>query len=159
MAAFSLCTRMIAVQSPIIPVIGELIRTHPGTVSLGQGVAWYGPLESTRAKILNFFDEPSHHQYGPIQGIPPLLDLIECKLVVENGIHLAGRKVVVTAGANIGFLNALFAITDPGDEVISYFFCNLKELSTTETELIAMAAEAIIGFSLPMAATGMATML
>lgn len=27
--------RMRAVQSPIIPVVGEMIRAHPGTISLG----------------------------------------------------------------------------------------------------------------------------
>ena len=116
---------MTAVQSPIIPIVAELIRAHPGTVSLGQGVAWYGPPESARAKVLDFFDEPNHHKYGPVQGIPPLLERVECKLAEENGIHLGGRKVVVTAGANMGFLNALFAITDPGDEVIlplPYYF-------------------------------------
>ena len=35
--------RMQSVQSPIIPVVGELIRSNPGTISLGQGVAYYGP--------------------------------------------------------------------------------------------------------------------
>ena len=42
----SRCTsprRMQAVQQPIIPVVGELIRRHPGTISLGQGVVHYGP--------------------------------------------------------------------------------------------------------------------
>jgi hypothetical protein len=34
---------MQAVQSPIIPVVGELIRNCPGTISLGQGVVYYGP--------------------------------------------------------------------------------------------------------------------
>ncbi len=122
---FSSSTRMNAVQPPIIPVIGELIRTHPGTVSLGQGVSWYGPPESARVRLAHFFDEPSHHKYGPVQGILPLLNLIGQKLADENGIQLQGRKVVVTAGANMGFLNALFAITDPGDEVIlplPYYF-------------------------------------
>jgi len=120
-----LSLRMAAVQSPIIPTVGEWVRTHPGTVSLGQGVAWYGPPDSARARVLAFFDRPSHHKYGPVQGIPPLLDLIERKLATENGISLAGRKVVVTAGANMAFLNALFAIADPGDEIIlplPYYF-------------------------------------
>ena len=35
--------RMQSVQRPIIPTIGELIRAQPGTISLGQGVAYYGP--------------------------------------------------------------------------------------------------------------------
>ena len=37
--------------------------------------------------------------------------------------------------------------------------CKRNEFNTTETELNAIAAEAIIGFSLPSAATGIATVL
>ena len=36
-------SRMDAVQAPIIPIVGELIRQVPGTISLGQGVVHYGP--------------------------------------------------------------------------------------------------------------------
>ena len=36
-------SRMNSVQSPLIPVIGELIRQNPGTISLGQGVVSYPP--------------------------------------------------------------------------------------------------------------------
>ncbi len=39
---------MAAVQSPIISVIGNLIRATPGTISLGQGVVYYGPRERPR---------------------------------------------------------------------------------------------------------------
>ena len=42
---------------------------------------------------------------------------------------------------------------------ITYLRCKRSELRTTEIELIAIAAEAIIGFSLPIAATGIATVL
>src|SRR5438093_284653 len=35
--------RMHAVQSPIIPVVAELIRKHPGTIALRPGVGSYGP--------------------------------------------------------------------------------------------------------------------
>ena len=41
----------------------------------------------------------------------------------------------------------------------TYLRCSRSEFSTTETELSAMAAEAIMGFNLPAAATGMATVL
>jgi len=125
MKPFPLSARMAVVQSPIIPVVAEWIRAHPGTVSLGQGVAWYGPPDSAQARVKAFFADPAHHKYGPVQGIPPLLELIHCKLAKENSIGMDGRKVVVTAGANMAFLNALFAITDPGDEVIlplPYYF-------------------------------------
>jgi aspartate/methionine/tyrosine aminotransferase len=117
---------MAAVQAPIIPVIGELIRTHPGTISLGQGVVYYGPPASAWDRVQDFFGKPEHHRYGPVQGDPRLLELIARKLQDENGIACDDRRqVVVTAGGNMGFLNALFAIADPGDEIIlplPYYF-------------------------------------
>jgi aspartate/methionine/tyrosine aminotransferase len=117
--------RLAAVQAPIIPVVAELIRETPGTISLGQGVVYYGPPESARAAARRFGGPVEQHKYGPVRGIPELLGRIERKLADENGIGLRGRQVVVTAGSNIGFLNALFAIADPGDEVIlplPYYF-------------------------------------
>lgn len=118
---------MAAVQTPVIPRIAELIREHPGCISLGQGVAWYGPPAEAERAILGFGRDPSHHRYGPVQGIPALLDLIRQKLRAENGMSFSDeqRKIVVTAGANMGFLNAVLAITEPGDEVIlpsPYYF-------------------------------------
>lgn len=117
---------MNAVQAPIIPVIAELIRSHPGTISLGQGVVFYGPPAAAREAIRDFFEYPENQKYGPAQGMPRLLELIERKLATENRINAgAARRIVVTAGGNMGFLNALFAIADPGDEVIlplPYYF-------------------------------------
>jgi hypothetical protein len=46
--------RMQAVQSPIIPVVGELIRANPGTISLGQGVAYYSPPPVALASNFSF---------------------------------------------------------------------------------------------------------
>ncbi|WP_235282069.1 pyridoxal phosphate-dependent aminotransferase [Methyloterricola oryzae] len=110
--------RMAEVQSPIIPVVGEWIRQTPGCISLGQGVAFYGPPPQALERARAFGDQPDCHKYGSVQGQPELLKLIGAKLVSENGLDLDGRRVVVTAGANMAFLNALFAIADPGDEVI-----------------------------------------
>ncbi|OHB64714.1 MAG: aspartate aminotransferase [Planctomycetes bacterium RBG_13_60_9] len=118
--------RMQAVQTPIIPVVGELIRANPGTISLGQGVAYYGPPPQAGEYIQNFFADPQNHKYKLVQGIPELLDAIREKLAVENGIRIgADQRIVVTAGANMGFVNAVLAITDPGDEIVlnlPYYF-------------------------------------
>ncbi|MGI9303495.1 MAG: pyridoxal phosphate-dependent aminotransferase, partial [Gammaproteobacteria bacterium] len=35
--------RIERIQTQIIPLVGDLIRENPGTVSLGQGVVYYGP--------------------------------------------------------------------------------------------------------------------
>lgn len=118
--------RMRAVQTPIIPAVGELIRANPGTISLGQGVVYYGPPAAATHRMQEFFASEENNKYGTVQGIPPLVDQVRAKLAAENAIEIASaERIVVTAGANMGFLNALFAITDPGDEVIlqaPYFF-------------------------------------
>lgn len=117
--------RMQSVQSPIIPVVGELIRSNPGTISLGQGVAYYGPPPEAIETIQTFLADPENHKYKLVQGIPELLEAIEHKLKIENNISLDGSRVVVTAGANMGFVNTILAITDPGDEIIlqlPYYF-------------------------------------
>jgi aspartate/methionine/tyrosine aminotransferase len=117
--------RMQAVQSPIIPVVGELIRQSPGTISLAQGVVYYGPPPEVETQISQFFADRNNHKYQPVVGIPPLQEAIAHKLPAENGITLAGRSVVVTAGGNMGFLNAVLAIASPGDEIIlqtPYYF-------------------------------------
>jgi aspartate/methionine/tyrosine aminotransferase len=99
--------RMRAVQSPIIPVIGELIRQHPGTISLGQGVVFYPPPAQAFEQIGQLLQRPELHKYQPVYGIPPLLELIEQKLRAENGITLGPeQRIVVTAGGNMAFMNA-----------------------------------------------------
>ena len=118
--------RMQAVQSPIIPVVAELIRATPGTLSLGQGVAYYGPPPQALDAVRDFEADPDNHKYKLVQGIDPLLEVIDEKLRYDNGMALDdGQRIVVTAGGNMAFMNALMAITDPGDEVIlplPYYF-------------------------------------
>ena len=62
-----------------------------------------------------------------MEGLPELIAALEAKLARENGIAAAGQsRVFVTAGGNLAFMNAVLAITDPGDEVIlvSPFYFN-----------------------------------
>ncbi|MBD2464031.1 pyridoxal phosphate-dependent aminotransferase [Oscillatoria sp. FACHB-1407] len=118
--------RMQAVQSPIIPIIGELIQRYPGTISLGQGVAYYSPPPEAIAQLSHFLSDPENHKYKSVQGIAPLQEAIAQKLQQENGIPITDQNcVVVTAGSNMGFMNALLAIASPGDEIIlqtPYYF-------------------------------------
>ncbi|MBW4514104.1 MAG: pyridoxal phosphate-dependent aminotransferase [Timaviella obliquedivisa GSE-PSE-MK23-08B] len=118
--------RLQAVQTPMIPIVGELIRNSPGTISLGQGVVSYPPPLQAIAQITQFLAQTTNHQYHPVQGIPALQEAIATKLLAENGISIGAEHcVVVTAGSNMGFLNAVLAIADPGDEIIlqtPYYF-------------------------------------
>ncbi len=118
--------RLQAVQAPIIPVIADLIRQCPGTISLGQGVVSYAPPPEAITELARFFSNPALHKYQAVGGIPELLAQLEAKLRLENGIPIdANNRVLVTAGGNQAFLNAVLAISDPGDEFIlptPYYF-------------------------------------
>ncbi|WP_414541523.1 pyridoxal phosphate-dependent aminotransferase [Nostoc sp. CCY0012] len=122
----SLTSRMQAVQSPIIPVVGELIKNSPGTISLGQGVVSYSPPPEVLELLSQFLAEPTNNLYKAVEGIPPLLAALGEKLQTFNGIAInEDNCIVVTAGSNMAFMNAILAITSPGDEIIlntPYYF-------------------------------------
>ena len=119
-------SRMNGIQSPIIPVIGELIKNSPGTISLGQGVVHYQPPETAMSLLPKFLAEPKNHLYQAVVGVPELLTALATKLSIFNGIDINEKNaIVVTAGSNMGFINAILAITSPGDEIIlntPYYF-------------------------------------
>ncbi len=67
-------SRMDAVQAPIIPVLGEIIRQVPDTISLGQGVVHYGPPPEALEKIRAALASPATHEYQDGAGLPSLLE-------------------------------------------------------------------------------------
>ena len=113
-------------QPPIIPIVAELLRQHPDAISLGQGVVNYGPPPEAIAQIERFLADPQNHKYKPVIGLPELVEAYAKKLAAENGIRSGdAARVVVTAGGNMAFMNAVLAIADPGDEFIlqsPYYF-------------------------------------
>lgn len=117
---------MKAVTPSHIPTVNALVWEHPGTISLGQGVVHYGPPAEARQGVERFFQDPENHKYKSESGLPTLVDAFQAKLKSENGVRMGTEsRVVVTAGSNMGFLNAVFAIADPGDEIIlpvPYYF-------------------------------------
>ena len=118
--------RLQQVQPPIIPIVAELLRQHPDAISLGQGVVNYGPPPEAIAQIERFLADPQNHKYKPVTGLPELVEAYAKKLAAENGIRTGDdARVVVTAGGNMAFMNAVLAIADPGDEFIlqsPYYF-------------------------------------
>jgi aspartate/methionine/tyrosine aminotransferase len=112
-------SRMDAVQSPIVQVIGDLIRQVPGTISLGQGVVHYGPPREAIDAARNALGDPATHEYQDGTGIPILVERLTDKLKRENGIVVGnGTRLMVTAGANMAFVHVVLAITGIGDEII-----------------------------------------
>lgn len=97
-------SRMDLVQSPVIPVVGQWIVDSPGTISLGQGVAFYPPPNEVAVAVRESLEQTPLHQYQPVAGIPSLISALTEKLRRDNDINLSSdQAVVVTAGANMGF--------------------------------------------------------
>lgn len=104
-------------QAPIVPVIAAKIRAHPGSFRRGRtwpgrcrrSGCWSGCRHSARGRnSAAMIRRKGFRVWGADAG----------KLERANGISLVGRSVLVTAGADTGFLNAPFAIADAGDEII-----------------------------------------
>ncbi len=135
MPRMTLISRMQSVQSPIIPVVGELIKNSPGTISLGQGVVSYSPPQSAIEFLPKFLAESSNNLYQAVEGIPPLITTLKEKLAAFNKIEInENNRIVVTAGSNMAFMNAILAITSLGDEIIlntPYYFNHEMAIAMT----------------------------
>ena len=120
---------MDAIQAPIIAVIGDLIRQHPGTISLGQGVVHYGPPQAALDAARAALPQPETHGYQDGAGIPQLVAAIDAKLRRDNGIDRRdGLRVMVTAGGNMAFVHA-DSRHHPARATRSFFRC--RSISTT----------------------------
>jgi aspartate/methionine/tyrosine aminotransferase len=137
--------RMQLVQSPIIPVVGELIRANPGTISLGQGVVHYGPPPEAVGHIQRFLADGENHKYQLVPGIAELHDAVRAKLAADNGIPVGeDARIFVTAGGNMAFVNAVLAVTDPGDEIVlnvPYYFNHEMAVTIADCKAVCAATD------------------
>ena len=142
---FGQSARLAQVQPPVIPIIHGRIREHPDTITLGQGVVYYGPPPETEAALRDFWAEPANHRYGAVWGIPPLREALAAKLAAENGIRIGDeRQLVVTAGGNMAFFNALLAIADAGAEIIlvsPYYFNHEMAVAMANCKAVTVPAD------------------
>jgi aspartate/methionine/tyrosine aminotransferase len=63
---------------------------------------------------------------------------------MENNISVYGSRIVVTAGANMGFFNAVLAITDPGDEIIlqlPYYFNHEMAINMADCKAVCVPTD------------------
>lgn len=131
----TLISRMESVQSPIIPVVGELIKNSLGTISLGQGVVSYSPPPEAIEFLPRFLSNSSNNLYQAVEGIPLLINTLKEKLAVFNKIQInENNRIVVTAGSNMAFMNAILAITSLNDEIIlntPYYFNHEMAIAMT----------------------------
>jgi aspartate/methionine/tyrosine aminotransferase len=111
--------RLDAVQTPVIPVMGELIRQTPGCLSLGQGMVHWGPpraaLEAVHTALAQ---EQDLNPYGAVAGEPELHEALVQWLRRHHQINLDDSSLLITAGSNMAFNAIVQVLCDPGDELI-----------------------------------------
>ena len=140
--------RIRQVQSPVIPIVGRWTAETPGTISLGQGIVNYAPpTQVFQAIRQTSFDDLALHRYSGVAGDPRVQELVAEKLKRENKIDVAlqGCEVFCTAGANMGFLNAVLAIADVDDEIIllnPYYFNHHMAIEIAGCRVIAVDTNA-----------------
>lgn len=120
--------RLAAVQTPVIPTLGRLIRETPGCLNLGQGMVSWGPPAEVRSALSAVAREAEAagpgqvagdlDPYGPVGGDPALLAAIHDHLRARHGLDADGSTVMVTAGSNMAFQALMQVLCDPGDEVL-----------------------------------------
>ncbi|ATY30833.1 aminotransferase [Sphingomonas psychrotolerans] len=90
-----------------------------GAINLGQGFAdGRGPeavLEAAARALLE-----KSNQYPPMAGLPELREAVADHYVRHQGLDLAPEEVIVTSGATEALAAALFALIEPGDEVLLF---------------------------------------
>ncbi len=119
--------RLAAVLDPVIPVVGDLVRRTPGTLSLAQGMVNWGPPPEVAAAVLEAMQQPGPglDRYGATWGDPELRDAAERKLRTHNQLDLEGSFLLITSGSNMAFQAVVQAICEFGSEVIiplPYYF-------------------------------------
>lgn len=76
---------------------------------------------NTPANIIHACDramKSGYTKYTPVAGILELREAICKKLYDENGVYYTNNQITVSTGAKQAIYNAVFALVNPGDEVI-----------------------------------------
>ncbi|MFG1479399.1 aminotransferase [Xanthobacter sp. V4C-4] len=108
-----------ALPTTIFEVMSQLARTHEA-VNLGQGFPDDpGPLDVRRKAAEAVVD--GWNQYPSMMGLPELRQAAATHFRHWQGLDLdPDREVMVTSGATEALAAALFALIEPGDEVVLF---------------------------------------
>lgn len=105
-------------EAPIIKLLEETEGPWD-TVSLGQGVPFFPPPDTAVQAASEALTKEEGYRYSPDAGLLSLRQAVAEKVERENGFMPEPKNnIIITAGANQGFMNAVLAISNPGDEFI-----------------------------------------
>ncbi len=112
-------------DAPIQKLLSE-VKQPKDTISLGQGIPFFGPPEEAIAAATAALSDELYFKYTEDAGLPSLRGAISKKLDLENKIKVdSDTNVMVTAGGNQAFINAIMAITNLDDDILilsPYYF-------------------------------------
>jgi aspartate/methionine/tyrosine aminotransferase len=125
-----------ATDAPPIVGIYAAARDYdrPGRplINLGQGIPDLPPPPECLAALTARLTDPALHRYGPDQGLPELRAALAADYRRRLGVRLdPEREILITAGANHAFFQALLATVRPGERVVlaaPYYFNHLMAL-------------------------------
>ena len=113
---------MDAVQAPVVPIVGDIIRQVPGTISLGQGVVHYPPpraaIDAARAALerpaineyqdgnglLALLDDP--RQLERLRKEPALIERVDSSLIGGLVVEVEGKKFDASVASRLQDLSA-----------------------------------------------------
>ncbi|MFT4025817.1 MAG: aminotransferase [Novosphingobium sp.] len=121
----------VPIGHPVYASMGTTIFEHMsglarelGAINLGQGfpddqgLAKNGAAELLEAAARALREKSN--QYPPSGGLPELRDAIAAFYAARQGLALSREQVIVTSGATEALAAAVFALIEPGDEVILF---------------------------------------
>jgi aspartate/methionine/tyrosine aminotransferase len=104
-------------------VIREMTRlgAEVGGVNLAQGLPDFEPPPELSAALERALAVPENHQYSYTWGTPELRAAVAAKSARFNGIRCdPDDEVTITCGVSEGVVDAVLALTEPGDEVLVF---------------------------------------
>ncbi|PID71651.1 MAG: aminotransferase [Desulfobulbus propionicus] len=112
--------RVCAIAPSATKIMAEQAAKHPNPVSLGQGVPGFTTPHHIIAAVKDALqNKPESCVYTLQNGLFELRQALARQLKKEKGVEIDPEtEICITVGAMEGLLDALFAVTDPGDEVL-----------------------------------------
>jgi aminotransferase len=91
---------------------------YPDVVSLAQGIPSFDTPDFIKGRAANALERGVVAKYSLSPGLPELRELIEINLAREGMFYDWQKEIVITAGSIEGITATIFAITEPGQEII-----------------------------------------
>jgi aminotransferase len=91
---------------------------YPDVVSLAQGIPSFDTPACIKRRVENALNRGVVAKYSLSPGLPELRELIEQSLSDEGMYYDWKKEIIVTAGSIEAITATIFALTDPGDEVL-----------------------------------------